>query len=310
MKLGFAIWKPARIVRKSAVEIVHGREGVITVELPVSDRYLGKPPFKPETPMTGVGVVTGLAWTAMARGIRNLSRINGQPGRSLDDVHDPEHDGAGEDECKEGHDSHDLADPTPAATAARKRGDQPDATTAINTPSGAHTIAATSASGHLHQARTNAVAPSMVAIPATPNSPIAVIENITCVRVRGNGASRPGSTVVSTSLHDERSDHPTECERCAHHHDDRVRHTNASVTQEKQANGTRHDEGERREPTQNESDELPRAAHQAVAEDAGNEALQDRRTMGVLRTTRAGAGATTDVATAALPNGGVRRQAQ
>ncbi len=54
-----------RIVRKSAVEIVNGREGSITVDLPELDHYLGKPPFKPETPMTGIGVVTGLAWTAM-----------------------------------------------------------------------------------------------------------------------------------------------------------------------------------------------------------------------------------------------------
>jgi ATP-dependent Lon protease len=54
-----------RIVRKSAVQIVEGREGQITVEAPDLNGYLGKPPFKTETPMTGVGVVTGLAWTAM-----------------------------------------------------------------------------------------------------------------------------------------------------------------------------------------------------------------------------------------------------
>ena len=54
-----------RIVRKSAVQIVEGREGPITVEPPDVDSYLGKPPFKTETPMSGVGVVTGLAWTAL-----------------------------------------------------------------------------------------------------------------------------------------------------------------------------------------------------------------------------------------------------
>jgi ATP-dependent Lon protease len=54
-----------RIVRKSAVEIVNGREGSIVVEPLELDRYLGKPPFKPETLMSGLGVVTGLAWTAM-----------------------------------------------------------------------------------------------------------------------------------------------------------------------------------------------------------------------------------------------------
>ncbi len=54
-----------RIVRKIAVEIVQGREGSITVETAQLDDYLGKPPFKLETLMSGVGVVTGLAWTAM-----------------------------------------------------------------------------------------------------------------------------------------------------------------------------------------------------------------------------------------------------
>ena len=54
-----------RIVRKTAVEIVEGREGPITVEPSQLDQYLGKPPFKPETALAGVGVVTGLAWTAM-----------------------------------------------------------------------------------------------------------------------------------------------------------------------------------------------------------------------------------------------------
>ena len=54
-----------RIVRKSAVQIVEGHEGPITVEPADLDGYLGKPPFKTETPMSGVGVVTGLAWTAL-----------------------------------------------------------------------------------------------------------------------------------------------------------------------------------------------------------------------------------------------------
>ncbi|MBK7984375.1 MAG: endopeptidase La [Candidatus Competibacteraceae bacterium] len=54
-----------RIVRKIAVEIVQGREGAITVDAARLDDYLGKPPFKLETLMSGVGVITGLAWTAM-----------------------------------------------------------------------------------------------------------------------------------------------------------------------------------------------------------------------------------------------------
>ena len=61
-----------RIVRKSAVQIVEGREGLITVEPPDLDGYLGKPPFKTETPMSGVGVVTGLAWTAMGGATLNV----------------------------------------------------------------------------------------------------------------------------------------------------------------------------------------------------------------------------------------------
>jgi len=61
-----------RIVRKSAVQIVEGREGPIAVEPPDLDSYLGKPPFKTETPMSGVGVVTGLAWTAMGGATLNV----------------------------------------------------------------------------------------------------------------------------------------------------------------------------------------------------------------------------------------------
>ena len=61
-----------RIVRKSAVQIVEGREGPIAVESPELDGYLGKPPFKTETPMSGVGIVTGLAWTAMGGATLNV----------------------------------------------------------------------------------------------------------------------------------------------------------------------------------------------------------------------------------------------
>ena len=62
-----------RIVRKSAVKIVEGKaEGPITVDKPDLERYLGKPPFKQETRMAGVGVVTGLAWTAMGGATLNI----------------------------------------------------------------------------------------------------------------------------------------------------------------------------------------------------------------------------------------------
>ena len=61
-----------RIVRKSAVKIVEGHEGAIAVEQADLDGYLGKPPFKTETPMSGIGVVTGLAWTAMGGATLNV----------------------------------------------------------------------------------------------------------------------------------------------------------------------------------------------------------------------------------------------
>jgi ATP-dependent Lon protease len=62
-----------RIVRKSAVQIVENQqEGQIIVNRIDLDRYLGKPPFKTETLMAGVGVVTGLAWTAMGGATLNV----------------------------------------------------------------------------------------------------------------------------------------------------------------------------------------------------------------------------------------------
>ncbi len=62
-----------RIVRKSAVKIVEGNEtGPIVVDRPDLERFLGKPPFRQERLMTGVGVVTGLAWTALGGATLNV----------------------------------------------------------------------------------------------------------------------------------------------------------------------------------------------------------------------------------------------
>ena len=62
-----------RIVRKSAVRIVEGNEtGPIVVDRPDLERFLGKPPFRQERLMTGVGVVTGLAWTALGGATLNV----------------------------------------------------------------------------------------------------------------------------------------------------------------------------------------------------------------------------------------------
>lgn len=56
----------ARIIRKTVVKMVEDpsltRISIKPADLP---ELLGEPRFKPEPPMVGVGVVTGLAWTAM-----------------------------------------------------------------------------------------------------------------------------------------------------------------------------------------------------------------------------------------------------
>ncbi len=54
-----------RIIRKTAVEFVNGRKKPISVTGKNLTDYLGKPIFENEQPLTGIGVVTGLAWTSM-----------------------------------------------------------------------------------------------------------------------------------------------------------------------------------------------------------------------------------------------------
>ncbi|TCO78944.1 ATP dependent PIM1 peptidase [Plasticicumulans lactativorans] len=54
-----------RIVRKAAVKLVEGADKPIKIGAKNLDTWLGKPPFRTETPLRGVGVVTGLAWTAL-----------------------------------------------------------------------------------------------------------------------------------------------------------------------------------------------------------------------------------------------------
>ena len=51
------------IVRKAVVKIVGGQKGTIRIGRQAVEDYLGRPPFRAEKPMTGVGIVTGLAWT-------------------------------------------------------------------------------------------------------------------------------------------------------------------------------------------------------------------------------------------------------
>ncbi|MHB9119436.1 MAG: endopeptidase La [Burkholderiales bacterium] len=54
-----------RMVRKAVVKIVGGEPKPIRLGIPQVEEYLGKPIFQAEKPLSGVGVVTGLAWTAM-----------------------------------------------------------------------------------------------------------------------------------------------------------------------------------------------------------------------------------------------------
>ena len=54
-----------RIIRKSVVKILEGKKPPIKVGVDTLTDFLGQPRFLPEKPQTGVGVVTGLAWTPM-----------------------------------------------------------------------------------------------------------------------------------------------------------------------------------------------------------------------------------------------------
>ena len=54
-----------RIVRKAAVRIVRGEADKVSVSGKQLRDMLGQVVFQKETPLSGVGVVTGLAWTAM-----------------------------------------------------------------------------------------------------------------------------------------------------------------------------------------------------------------------------------------------------
>ncbi|NND67937.1 MAG: endopeptidase La [Halioglobus sp.] len=55
----------ARIMRKSIVRMMTDDEEKLRVGKKDIDDLLGKPPFQPDKPVRGLGVVTGLAWTAM-----------------------------------------------------------------------------------------------------------------------------------------------------------------------------------------------------------------------------------------------------
>ncbi len=55
----------SRIMRKCIVRLLENDEERLRVSKKDIEELLGKPPFSPDKPLRGVGVVTGLAWTAM-----------------------------------------------------------------------------------------------------------------------------------------------------------------------------------------------------------------------------------------------------
>ncbi|MFA5243462.1 MAG: endopeptidase La [Sulfuricella sp.] len=54
-----------RLVRKSVVKRMSGEPELARINVAQVEDYLGKPLFTQEKPLSGIGVVTGLAWTAM-----------------------------------------------------------------------------------------------------------------------------------------------------------------------------------------------------------------------------------------------------
>ena len=61
-----------KIIRKAAVSLVRGEAEKIRVGVRDLEDYLGKPVFSRERPFTGVGIVTGLAWTPLGGATLNI----------------------------------------------------------------------------------------------------------------------------------------------------------------------------------------------------------------------------------------------
>jgi len=61
-----------RIIRKAAVKFVEGKVKKLRVNVKDIEDYLGQPLFTKQKPFTGVGVVTGLAWTSMGGATLNI----------------------------------------------------------------------------------------------------------------------------------------------------------------------------------------------------------------------------------------------
>jgi ATP-dependent Lon protease len=61
-----------RIIRKAAVKFVNGKVKKLRINIKDIEDYLGQPPFTKKKPFTGVGIVTGLAWTSMGGATLNI----------------------------------------------------------------------------------------------------------------------------------------------------------------------------------------------------------------------------------------------
>jgi ATP-dependent Lon protease len=64
-----------RIARKAAVKIVSGKAEHISVKQRDIQEYLGLPPFSDEETIEGIGIITGLAWTALGGAILSIEAI-------------------------------------------------------------------------------------------------------------------------------------------------------------------------------------------------------------------------------------------
>jgi len=61
-----------RIIRKAVVKMLEDGDQPVRVDVAELEAYLGKPKFRAEQPLAGVGIVTGLAWTALGGATLNV----------------------------------------------------------------------------------------------------------------------------------------------------------------------------------------------------------------------------------------------
>ena len=64
-----------KIIRKSIVRILKDKEEKIQINIKSLEDLLGPPVFTPEKQMSGVGIVTGLAWTAMGGATLSIETV-------------------------------------------------------------------------------------------------------------------------------------------------------------------------------------------------------------------------------------------